>query len=204
MKTRALETGALGTTVYGSAEKPTTVYGSAEKPTTVYGSAGKPTTVHGSAEKPIPPDEPPTRVPQDLVGQLFPRRAVGPGDVNPQLGAGVQDPATELDTPLGTGLYSRASEHNVDLSSLGLGPKAYAYEYGDDLSGGPVWMDGIPPLGTGRQDRAKYHPVGRNCGSAQKEVVGGRMKRRWAMPVTHRMHPQDRSVKERTEKVSAG
>jgi hypothetical protein len=80
---------------------------------------------------------------------------VGPGDVvNPQLGAGVQDGATWLDTLLG------ASEHNVDLHSLSVELRDHTYGYGDDPLGGLVWRnralgaDGIPPLGTSLRGRA--------------------------------------------------
>jgi hypothetical protein len=82
------------------------------------------------------------------------------GDVNPHLGAGVQDSATGLDTPLVVGLHNHAFDHNVDSPSLGVGLLDHAFEHGDDPQGGLVWSDralgadGIPPLGTGLRDRA--------------------------------------------------
>jgi hypothetical protein len=86
---------------------------------------------------------------------------MGPGDVvNPQLGAGVQDRATGLDTPLGAELYNRASEHNVDPPSLGVELQDHDNGYGDNPSVGLVWRDravradGIPLRETCLQDRA--------------------------------------------------
>jgi hypothetical protein len=56
---------------------------------------------------------------------------MGP-DVYLQLDAGVQHRATGLDTPLGAGLYSCASEHKVNPPSLGVGLSDHAYSYGDE------------------------------------------------------------------------
>jgi hypothetical protein len=104
----------------------------------------------------------------------------------------VQDRATGQDTPLGTGLRTRASEHNVDPPSPGVELRDHAYGHGDDPSGGLVWRDralsadGIPPPGTSLRGRAsglgegppqrkelRFRTEGRGRAESVESVDGG-------------------------------